>query len=436
MKQKNKQLHLELLATTRQEGLPSVSLFSGAGGMDLGLEFAGNKQIRFCAWVEKDDDCRRTLKLNHPHAEGKIFGDIRAIKPRQLMGAAGLDVGEAFVLAGGPPCQAFSTAGLRQSVHEQRGQVVDHYFDLLRVIRPRFFVFENVRGLLSVAIKHRPYRERIESERQDREADLDEEYRLGSVFQQFVLPRFNRLGYEVVYGLVNAADYGTAQVRHRLLFLGSRDREFGAGRFRKETGRLMTPLDLLPPTHHKFAPYEPICSWRTLKDAIAHLGSPSRDQCITYSAERASVWKRIPPGRNWTFIRDNPKLFPEGLETLMGGGFTAGGGKVGFWRRLSWDKPTPTLPTQPQHLATGLCHPDQERPLSIPEYAALQDFPPHYSFSGSKSSIYSQIGNAVPARLSKAIGEALLSIAGLYRWSDVSDEERSIKAYGGTLRAS
>ena len=124
--------------------------------MDLGLEFAGNKQIRFCAWVEKDDDCRRTLNLNHPHAEGKVFGDIRAVKPRQLMGAAGLDVGETFVLAGGPPCQAFSTAGLRQSVHEQRGQVVDHYFDLLRVIRPRFFVFENVRDscLLQSSIDH------------------------------------------------------------------------------------------------------------------------------------------------------------------------------------------------------------------------------------------------------------------------------------------
>jgi DNA (cytosine-5)-methyltransferase 1 len=93
----------------------------------------------------------------------------------------------------------------------------------------------------------------------------------------------------------------------------------------------------------------------------------------------------------------------------MGGAIHSGGGKVGFWRRLSWDRPSPTLPTQPQHLATGLCHPDHDRPLSVPEYAAIQDFPADYSFCGRKDSQYCQIGNAVPVRLGRALGEALLA---------------------------
>jgi len=176
----------------------------------------------------------------------------------------------------------------------------------------------------------------------------------------------------------------------------------------------MSVLDVLPPTHHKIAPYPPIRLWRTLRDAIGHFASApiGKEDSFRYSPERSAIWKRIPPGANWTFIRDNPSLFPEGLGELMGGAISSGGGKVGFWRRLSWDKPAPTLPTQPQHLATGLCHPEFERPLSVTEYAALQDFPPSYRFVGNKASKYLQIGNAVPVKLGRALGHLFLALAG------------------------
>lgn len=402
----------------------AISLFSGAGGLDLGLERASPNTIRFCAWVEKDPDCQRTLLENYPDAGKALFGDIAAVSPSDLLRATGLERGQAFLVAGGPPCQAFSTAGLRQSIHDDRGQVAAHYFNIIKTIRPRFFVFENVRGLLSVAIKHRGYEERIISEKLDPgEPNLAPEERLGSVFQQVVLPGFERLGYELVYGLVNAADYGTAQIRHRVIFLGSRDREFGSGRFRKTTGRQMTVQDLLPPTHHEFSPYDPIRPWRTLRDAIGHLADtlPARDESFTYSAARKEIWRRIPPGNYWVYIRDHPELFPEGLKSLLKGAYDAGGGKVGMWRRLCWEKPAPTLPTQPQHLATGLCHPEQERPLSVPEYAALQDFPPDYRFVGTKASMYRQIGNAVPVRLGQAIGSLLLAVSSCSRLGPSDD---------------
>jgi len=395
------------------DSLQAISLFSGAGGLDLGLSRAGSGKIRFRSWVEIDQDCQETIALNNPADRNAIFSDITEVEPAEVLQASGLSKGEAFLVAGGPPCQAFSTAGLRRSIHEPRGQVVARYFDVIREVRPRFFVFENVRGLLSVAINHRRYVDRIASERANPgEPDLDDDERLGSVFDKIFWPKMRSLGYEVVFGLVNAADYGTAQVRHRFVFLGSRDREFGSGTFRKITGQTMTIQDLLPPTHHQFAPYSPIRPWRTLRDAIEGIPEPALEDTFTYSEERTKVWQRIPPGCNWTYIRDNPDEFPEGIEGLMKGALSSGGGKVGYWRRLAWDKPAPTLPAQPQHLATGLCHPAFERPLSVPEYAAFQDFPESYRFAGNKASRYVQIGNAVPVRLGEALGNLLLSVAG------------------------
>lgn len=394
--------------------LPAVSLFSGAGGLDLGIEQAGAGRLQFRAWIESDPDARATLEANRPELLGHpaFFRDVAQVEPAELMRHARLAPHETFLLVGGPPCQAFSTAGLRQTVNDQNGKVVQHYFDMVRELRPRFFVFENVRGLLSAALKHRPLTERLFPQ----EVPDDKEAQLGSVLQRLVLPSFRRLGYEVVFGLLNAADYGTAQVRHRLFVIGSRDRELRSAVYRKQTSRPMMPLDLVPPTHHVHAPYPPIKPWRTLRDAIGHLADQplAPEDAYTYSQERAAVFAQIPPGKNWTYVRNHPQLFVPGyLERIMGGAFYSGGGKEGFWRRLAWDKPTPTLTAQPQQLSTSLCHPEHERPLSIPEYAALQDFPPEYRIVGSKSARYKLIGNAVPVQLARALGCVILSIAGV-----------------------
>jgi DNA (cytosine-5)-methyltransferase 1 len=392
--------------------LPVVSLFTGAGGLDLGLSRAGKGIFDFRAWVEHDKDCQQTLLANRiaTAKKGTLYSDIEAVRPSDLMSAAKLKRDETFLLVGGPPCQAFSTAGLRSSIQAPEGRVVHAYFSMLRELRPRFFVFENVRGLLSAALSHVPLADRAHP----KEIADEEENQLGSVMAKLILPSFKRLGYEVVYGLLCSADYGTAQVRHRVIILGSRDRELKTGVFRKQTGRPLTPLDLLPPTHHKYAPYKPIAPWRTLRDAIGHLPrNPAEMDSYTYSADRAAIFRNVPSGKNWKWIRNNPDLHADGyLERIMGGAIASGGGKEGFYRRLSWDEPAPTLTTQPQQLASSLCHPELERPLSIPEYAAIQDFPENYNFLGSKSSRYRQIGNAVPVRMAEAIGRTVLAIAG------------------------
>jgi DNA (cytosine-5)-methyltransferase 1 len=394
------------LARTGQ--LNAVSLFSGAGGLDLGLVAAG-MTVRAC--VEIDPFAQETLRVNWDGIDrSALFTDITEVEPRQLMSAADLGPTETFLLAGGPPCQSFSSAGLRRGVNDGSGEVVHHYFQMVKSLKPRFFLFENVRGLLSAAIRHRPLSERKHAQ----EVPDDEDARLGSVMDKVVLKKFKALGYEVVFGILNSADYGTPQVRHRVFLLGSRDREFGSGTFRKQTSRPMTALDLVPPIHHRLSPYQPLRPWRTLRDGIGHMSAMTLDRSdtYTYSDVRAAIFRGIPPGRNWTYVRDNPDRFPpDHLATIMGGGLNSGGGKEGYWRRLSWDRPAPTLTAQPQQLATSLCHPEYERPLSIPEYAALQDFPPDYQFVGPKAHRYRQIGNAVPINLAAALGRAIVAVA-------------------------
>jgi len=422
-KKKNR---LHLVADNAPMDLPVVSLFSGAGGLDLGVHRAGEGKLSLKACVEIDADARATLEENRKlwgGANTALFSDIHEVQADDLMQRCGLESGETFLLAGGPPCQSFSSAGLRKGV-DGTGDVVRNYFEMVRQLQPRFFVFENVRGLLSAALKHRP----LSSRAHPQEIPQDKESRLGSIMDLVILPTFKRLGYEVIYGILNSADYGTAQVRHRVFLIGSRDRELGSGSFRKQTSRPMTPLDLVPPTHHRHAPYEPISNWRTLGDSIGadFFLEPEIQDTYTYSAERAAIFADIPTGKNWTYVRDNPGLFPKGhLAKIMGNGLNSGGGKEGFWRRLAWDRPAPTLTAQPQQLATSLCHPEEDRPLSIPEYAAVQDFPHDYIFVGSKASRYRQIGNAVPIRLAEALSRSILACAGISLARSPSQEAKS-----------
>jgi DNA (cytosine-5)-methyltransferase 1 len=107
-------------------------------------------------------------------------------------------------------------------------------------------------------------------------------------------------------------------------------------------------------------------------------------------------------GQNW---RDLP---PEVQQAAMGASWFAGGGKTGFYRRLSWDKPSPTLVTRPTMPATDLCHPDELRPLSVEEYAAIQTFPKSHIVCGKLDDQYRQIGNAVPCLFGEAIARHLI----------------------------
>ncbi|WP_291426770.1 DNA cytosine methyltransferase [Deinococcus sp.] len=353
-----------------------VSLFSGAGGLDLGLEAAGFQTV---AAVEVDKAARATIRHNAVRRGHSIFvaEDVTQISAEDILQAGGLERGAVTLLSGGPPCQPFSTAGKRQALNDPRGSLFRDYLRLIEGIQPRFFIMENVRGLLSATLRHRPISERYGGPL------LPEEER-GSAFA-VILAEFERIGYSFTYGLLNAADYGTPQTRERVVILGSRDHE---------------PLHLPAPIHSKDGRNLP--PWVTLRQGLEGLHDPE-PQFQSYSESRLKYLRLVPEGGNWR------SLPPEVLPEAMGGAYTSGGGKVGFYRRLAWDRPSPTVTTSPAQKATDMCHPAYDRPLSVREAARLQGFPDDWEFMGSLSDQYRQIGNAVPVQLGMALGVSLLA---------------------------
>jgi len=142
--------------------------------------------------------------------------------------------------------------------------------------------------------------------------------------------------------------------------------------------------------------------WVSFREAIGKLDGK---QCTAgkFPESRLQYYRLLKEGQNW---RDLPQ---ELQERAMGNSFYAGGGKTGFYRRLAWDKPAPTLVTSPTMPATDLCHPEELRPLSVEEYAVVQTFPPDYVFEGKLDDKYRQIGNAVPCEFGKAIAEHIIA---------------------------
>ncbi len=364
----------------------SISLFTGAFGLDLGLEQAGFHTVSV---VEKDRDAVKTIALNRSHlSKSAVPREIEKVSAQNLLEEGGqvLDLGRALcpgevdLVTGGPPCQPFSTAGMRGSVMDPRGSLFMDFIRIVKEVQPRFFVMENVKGLLSAPIQHRPHNQRGTGYLP---LELSE---MPGAALKVLLAEMNLLGYNVVYKLLKAADYGVPQNRERVVFIGSRDGE---------------AVTFSLATHCKDG--KNLHRWRTLRDALVDLND-SKPEFLAYPENRLKYLRLLKEGQNW-------KHLPEDLKKeAMGGAYNSGGGKVGFYRRLSWNKPSPTVTTSPYQKATDMCHPIELRPLSVRECARIQTFPDSWEFCGSIASKYKQIGNAVPVLLAKAIGDYIYSM--------------------------
>lgn len=358
-----------------------ISFFSGALGLDIGLEKGG---LQCLAVNEFDPVACQTINANRKRIfrtrEPRVYGsDVRSLTADRLSEDLKVRPEDLFAITGGPPCQAFSTAGRRLGLNDERGNVFLHFIDLILALRPKYAIFENVRGLLSAPLVHRPH-----SQRGPGFPPLTEEEQPGGALL-FVLRRLESGGYKTTFNLYNTANFGVPQVRERLIFFASRD------------GR---EVPYLRPTHSEDGAGG-LKPWVTFKQAVSALDG--KCEAAKFPEHRLRYYRMLEAGQNW---RDLPAQVQ---KEAMGASWFAGGGKTGFYRRIAWNKPTPTLVTSPTMPATDLCHPKLLRPISVEEYAVIQTFPTKYVFKGTTADKYRQIGNAVPCKFAEVIARHLVA---------------------------
>jgi DNA (cytosine-5)-methyltransferase 1 len=365
-----------------------LSLFSGGMGLDLGLEKTGRFIPLAC--VEKMPAFCETIRANRD--SGRISnrglrvyeGDISNLCPENVMSDLGLKPGELDLLVGGPPCQSFSTTGKRGTVQDTRGTLLWQYLRFVEAFQPKLFVMENVRGLMSAALRHRHIKDRPEKGG----PPLADDEQPGSVIRLFIKDLHD--AYRLDCFEVNAVNYGAPQLRERAIFIGN---------------RFNRVVEFPEPTHG-ISDKKP-ASWfdgpalkpfRTLGDALAGMDDPN-PIVLDFSPRKKGYLSMVPPGGNW-------RSLPEEIaRESMGKAFLAKGGRSGWWRRLTLDLPAPTIVTMPNHASTSLCHPTETRALSLRECARIQEFPDDWEFRGKTSERYAQVGNAVPVRLGQICGD-------------------------------
>lgn len=365
----------------KKNGLTQLSLFSGAFGLDLGFMAAGfDPKLA----LDIDKDASETIKTNLPDMPF-IGEDIGTISTKQLLEISDVCVGEVDVLVGGPPCQPFSTVGKRLGLNDPRASPLKEFVRVIKEAKPRCFVMEEVEGLQSARLKHITI-----TERETRQLSPEEEK--GSAFK-LIVEMLKSTGYNITFSTLNAADYGAPQIRKRLIFIGLREGE----------PSLPEPTHTNnPQTHLKGKKLSP---WTTFWEASADLQNREQEY-LNFSKKVTPFMELVPPGGNWRNLPEDV------VQSAMGGAYTSGGGKMGYYRRLAWDEPSPTVVTSPTQMATLFCHPEALRPLSVEEYKRLQGFPDDWYLPASTSAKYKLIGNAVPVHLSYAIALKVQELLG------------------------
>lgn len=324
-----------------------LELFAGAGGLALGLDRAGFDTVGL---VEIDKDCCETLRTSKPEWN-IIEEDIIEVAGKGIREFLPQEDWDIDLLSGGFPCQAFSYSGKKLGLSDVRGTMFYYFAEILQDLKPKMFLAENVRGLLS----------------HDNGRTLNT-----------MLDVFEEVGYKVTYKVLNAVNYNVAQKRERLVIVGIRDD------YRDIDFNYPAPLD-----------YQLV-----LKDVLQNLPSSAG---VEYPENKRKVLELVPPGGCWRDLPDDI------AKEYMGKSYYSSGGRTGMARRISWDEPCLTLTCSPAQKQTERCHPDETRPFTVREYARIQSFPDEWQFSGSVYSQYRQIGNAVPANLAEFVSLAIIN---------------------------
>jgi DNA (cytosine-5)-methyltransferase 1 len=344
--------------------MKAVTLFSGCGGLDLGLSNAGF-EIRFATDI--DDNCEKAYRANFPSASFCRM-PVEELTAKILRDQLGADLESIDLLAGGPPCPPYSKS---RFYRKEKPRALDDslgwatltgYISALDAIRPRAFLLENVAGL---------------------------GYRIHQSALDLLLESAAALGYDCTWKVINAADFGVPQIRERLFLVGMRGQTF---EFPPQTHVNPREEDLLTAS---------LPPWRTAGEAISDLDTPENESDEGHFAggQHHGLLRQIPPGENYLFFtkeRNHPD-------------------PVFRWRSRYWSfllKLSPGLPSWTiQARRSNNMGPFhwRNRILRIPEVKRLQTFPDDWYLAGKVDQQWRQLGNAVPPLLAQRLGEAIRS---------------------------
>ena len=340
-----------------------VDVFCGAGGLSLGLGSAGLDVI---LGLDIDPVCIKTLDSNPRFVKHPVLqADVRSMLAGRLLEIVGLQAGELDLLAGGPPCQGFSVQRTVGSDADDRNRLVNDYGNLVLETKPRFFLMENVVGLGGK--------------------------RGRMVLEQFC-QRMSRANYAIHHRTINACDFGVPQRRRRVFVVGER----------LNTG----PLTFRWPS-------EELHPAPTVRDAIGHLPPPPDDgsdhpNFPGHRADRLSAKNK----QRLLALRQGEGRTHLPLELLADCHRMSADviGHRNVYGRMAWEDVAPTITARFDSFTRGkFGHPQQTRTISLYEGALLQTFPAEYRFAGTKVEVARQIGNAVPPRLARVLGRAILA---------------------------
>lgn len=357
------------MTTSPKTKLNAVSIFTGAGGLDIGFERAGFSIIsaveihpRYCETII----CNQKQKIQIPNINSSYFentklinADISTISGKQL--TDGYD--EIDCLIGGPPCQAFSSAGKQLSVFDKRGSLIYEYLRILQEVKPKTFLFENVRGLVTAKGKNAEPGEIL--------IDL--------------LKQFESVGYNCRVALLNAAEYGAYQRRVRCFIIGSRIAAaplFPIPSFAEEE-----VYSLIPENCRE--------KWHTLRDFLAENSDSDTTSWIRPTEELDTLLRSIPDGKGLRSTGRVEATRPGGHWGYRQGTFIA-----------DLDKPARTVTGSSSQDWIRLTDGSLRR-LTLKEVSGLQGFPPEWVFCGTKADQFQQVGNAVPTIFGEVLGKTL-----------------------------
>lgn len=390
-----------LASNPKNSGLPpltAIDLFSGAGGISLGLVNSGFT-VKLC--VDNSSACEETHRSNLPHIPF-CNADLSRVLADEIADAAGIAVGDLDLLIGGPPCQGFSILGQRQS-SDPRNDLIEHFFRIAAYLQPKVMVIENVPGLATLS---------------------------GGNFLRQIADGFRSLDYRSHCAELLAAQYGVPQMRWRMFFVGVRnDSGLSLPSFPMPNHGNSGIGELLP---NRTISSDELRGFLTLRDAIGDMPKVNPGETVSnYSRRPISVYQRamhegmgselhnhyaprmsdanlarfahLKPGQDW---RDLPReLLPAGMQRALRKDHTR------RYRRMVWDGVPRSIITRFRDPKSGeYTHPDEDRTISIREAARIQSFPDWFEFKSTITSQYEQIGNAVPPLLARSVAVEITKV--------------------------